>query len=145
MDGVGESRAPGAVIDVIEKHREKKEGQQKRAKPELTEHQRQIGMELLKSADLVDRIDRDYTELGYVRERKNKILLYLVMTSRLMLNPLHAIIISRSSAGKSMLVEVTEQLCPPEDVDVDFLNTILSPEDLTKRIEAQPTVANATT
>ena len=32
-------------------------------------------------------------------------------------NPLHAIIISRSSAGKSMLVEVTEQLCPPEDVE----------------------------
>ena len=74
-------------------------------------------MELLKSSDLVDQIDRDYTELGYVRERKNKLLLYLVMTSRLMHNPLHAIIISRSSAGKSMLVEVTEQLCPPEDVE----------------------------
>ena len=93
------------IIDVIEKHRA------------LTDHQRQIGMELLKSSDLVDQIDRDYTELGYVRERKNKLLLYLVMTSRLMHNPLHAIIISRSSAGKSMLVEVTEQLCPPEDVE----------------------------
>ena len=77
------------IIDVIEKHRA------------LTDHQRQIGMELLKGSDLVDQIDRDYTELGYVRERKNKLLLYLVMTSRLMHNPLHAIIISRSSAGKS--------------------------------------------
>ena len=105
------------IIDVIEKHREKREDEKKRVKPALTDHQRQIGMELLKSSDLVDQIDRDYTELGYVRERKNKLLLYLVMTSRLMHNPLHAIIISRSSAGKSMLVEVTEQLCPPEDVE----------------------------
>ena len=85
------------IIDVIEKHRA------------LTDHQRQIGMELLKSSDLVDQIDHDYTELGYVRERKNKLLLYLVMTSRLMHNPLHAIIISRSSAGKSMLVEVCDR------------------------------------
>ena len=105
------------MLSALFRSRARKATEQKRVKPALTDHQRQIGMELLKSSDLVDQIDRDYTELGYVRERKNKLLLYLVMTSRLMHNPLHAIIISRSSAGKSMLVEVTEQLGPPEDVE----------------------------
>ncbi len=39
------------------------------------------------------------------------------MTSGLMDNPLHGNLISRSGAGKSLLVEITEQLCPPEDVE----------------------------
>ena len=50
---------------------------------------------------LIDKIEDDYTRLGYVRERKNKILLYLVMTSRLMDTPLHSLLISRSGAGRA--------------------------------------------
>jgi DNA primase len=73
-------------------------------------------LRFLSSPQLIDELEVDYTELGYVREQKNKILLYLVMTSRLMDNPLHSIVISRSGAGKSILVEITEQLCPPEDL-----------------------------
>ena len=105
------------IIEVIEKHREKKEEQKKRVKPELTDYQKEIGTRFLSNPNLLDEIDQDYTRLGYVRERKNKILLYLIMTSRLMDNPLHGILISRSGAGKSLLVEVTETLCPPEDVE----------------------------
>jgi hypothetical protein len=105
------------IIEVIEKHREKKEEQKKRVKPELTEHQKDIGTRFLSNPNLIDEIDEDFTRQGYVRERKNKILLYLIMTSRLMDNPLHGILISRSGAGKSLLVEVTETLCPPEDVE----------------------------
>ncbi len=105
------------IIEIIEKHKEKKEKEKKRVKPELTEYQKDIGLRFLQNPDLVDEIEEDYTKLGYVRERKNKILLYLVMTSRLMDNPLHAIIISRSGAGKSLLAEVTEELCPPEDLE----------------------------
>ena len=51
-----------------------------------------------------------------MQERKNKLLLYLVMTSRLTSSPLHAIAISRSGAGKSVLAEITAELCPPEDL-----------------------------
>ena len=87
------------IIEVIEKHKEKKENQKKRVKPQLTEYQKEIGLQFLKNPWLMDEIDRDYTHLGYVRERKNKILLYLIMTSRLMDNPLHSILISRSGAG----------------------------------------------
>jgi hypothetical protein len=105
------------IIEVIERHREKKEEQKKRIKPELTDYQQDIGTRFLRNPNLLDEIDEDYTRLGYVRERKNKILLYLIMTSRLMDNPLHGILISRTGAGKSLLVEVTETLCPPEDVE----------------------------
>jgi len=105
------------IIGVIEKHKAKKGNEKKRIKPELTDYQKDTGLKLLKNPNLFDEIDEDYTRLGYVRERKNKILLYLVMTSRLMENPLHAILISRSGAGKSRLVEITETLCPPEDVE----------------------------
>ena len=59
----------------------------------------EIGLQFQKNPNLTDEIDEDYTHLGYVRERKNKILLYLIMTSRLMDNPLHGILISRSGAG----------------------------------------------
>jgi len=104
------------IIEAIENLREKKTNEQKRTRPELTDSQRDIGMQFLKNPKLIDEIEEDYTRLGYVRERKNKILLYLVMTSRLMDTPLHTILISRSGAGKSMLVEITEQLCPPEEL-----------------------------
>jgi len=104
------------IIDIIEKHREKKAKDNKITKPELTEYQKDTGLRLLKNPNLVDEIDNDISKLGYVRERKNKILLYLVMTSRLMDNPLHSVIISRSSAGKSQLANIIEDLCPPEDL-----------------------------
>jgi len=105
------------IIEVIEKHKEKKEKEKKKTKPVLTEYQKDIGLQFLKNPNIIDEIEKDYEKLGYVRERKNKILLYLVMTSRLMDNPLHAILISRSGAGKSMLSEVTESLCPPEELE----------------------------
>jgi hypothetical protein len=104
------------IIEVIEKHRERKQTDKKKVRPELTDHQKEVGLRFLSSVQMIDELEADYTELGYVRERKNKILLYLVMTSRLMDNPLHSLVISRSGAGKSLLVEITEQLCPPEDL-----------------------------
>ncbi|MHA1410042.1 MAG: hypothetical protein ACTSQY_07025, partial [Candidatus Odinarchaeia archaeon] len=105
------------IIEVIEKHKDKKEKEKKKIKPELTEYQKDIGIRFLQNPHLTDEIEDDYTKLGYVRERKNKILLYLVMTSRLMDNPLHAILISRSGAGKSLLADITESLCPPEELE----------------------------
>jgi len=104
------------IVEVIEKHKEQKANAKKRAKPALTDYQKDIGMRILTNPSLLDEIEADYDELGYVRERKNKLLLYLVMTSRLMESPLHAIAVSRSGAGKSQLAEVTESLCPPEGV-----------------------------
>ena len=105
------------IITVIEKHKEKKTDEKKKIKPKLTDYQKDIGTRFLTNPNLIDEIANDITKLGYVREKKNKILLYLLMTSRLLPNPLHATIISRSGAGKSQLVEIIEQLCPPEELE----------------------------
>ena len=105
------------IIDVIEGYIEKKANEKKKIKPELTDDQKDFGIKFLQTPDLIEEISNDISKLGYVREHKNKVLLYLVMTSRLMDNPLHTLIVSRSGAGKSRLVDIVETLCPPEELE----------------------------
>ena len=105
------------IIEVIENHIEKKANEKKKIKPELTDYQKDVGTKFLQNENLIEELANDITKLGYVREDKNKILLYLIMTSRLLDNPLHSIIISRSGAGKSQLVDIVETLCPPEELE----------------------------
>lgn len=96
------------IIEVIEKYCEKKADEKKKVKPALTEYQKDIGIKFLKNPKLLDEIENDITDLGYVRERKNKILIYLIMTSRADM----AVIFPSSHIGrgsaltlKSMIVE----------------------------------------
>ena len=108
------------IFDYVEKrNRERVEvrEQEEEKKPEkLTEEEKKLGLKFLKSKNMLKEIVRDMSTLGYVGEDRNKLLAYLVATSRKMDNPLAAIIISRSSAGKSKLVDTVEQLIPPEEV-----------------------------
>ncbi len=67
------------------------------------------------SRDLFRRITEDYRALGVVGETENIILSYLVMSSRRMSDPLALMNISNHGAGKSLVAEVTRDLCPPED------------------------------
>jgi DNA primase catalytic core len=83
---------------------------------ELTEEEKKLGMKLLKNRNLAAEVVRDMTTLGYIGEDRNKLLAYLVGTSRKMDDPLAAIIVSRSSAGKSRLVDTVESLMPVEEV-----------------------------
>ena len=83
---------------------------------ELTEEEKKLGLKLLKSRNLFREIVRDMTTMGYIGEDRNKLLAYLVGTSRKMEDPLAAIIVSRSSAGKSRLVDTVQTLMPTEDV-----------------------------
>jgi 5S rRNA maturation endonuclease (ribonuclease M5) len=95
--------------------------------PEMTEPERAEALALLKREDLLEQIGRDVDALGYVGEDTNGRLLYLVSVSRKLEDPLSAIVLSQSGAGKSGLTEVIEKLCPPEDV---VLLTRLTPQSL---------------
>ena len=64
----------------------------------------------------MDRIARDMDAIGYVGEDANKKLGYLIAVSRKLPEPLSAIIISQSGAGKSGLASAIERLVPPEEV-----------------------------
>jgi 5S rRNA maturation endonuclease (ribonuclease M5) len=97
------------------------------AVPAMTEAERADALALLTRPDLLDQVARDIDALGYVGETTNTRLLYLVAVSRKLADPLSAVVLSQSGAGKSGLAEVIEQLTPPEDV---VLLTRLTPQSL---------------
>src|SRR5207247_10350975 len=59
---------------------------------------------------------RDLDKLCLVCERINKLLLYTLMTSRKMTDPLAVQVLSGSGAGKSHLQDAVLSLCPDEDL-----------------------------
>ncbi|MCU0293553.1 MAG: CHC2 zinc finger domain-containing protein [Thermoanaerobaculaceae bacterium] len=93
----------------------------------MSESERAEALALLSRPDLLDQVARDVDALGYVGEETNKRLLYLVAVSRKLQDPLSAIVLSASGAGKSGITEVIERLTPPEDV---VLLTRLTPQSL---------------
>lgn len=71
-------------------------------------------LELLKSDKLFDQIARDIGDIGVAGEEKLVLLLYLIMTSRLLDKPLSAIVQGASASGKSFIIETVAKLMPPE-------------------------------
>jgi DNA primase catalytic core len=74
------------------------------------------GMKLGRQPDLTGEILRDMERLGLVGETVNKLVGYLVMTSRKLADPLALLILSGSGAGKSLVQDTLLQLCPDEDL-----------------------------
>ncbi len=97
------------------------------APPTMTDAERTEALAFLQRRDLLDQVARDIDALGFVGEATNTRLLYLVAISRKLPDPLSAIVLSQSGAGKSGLTEVLERLTPPEDV---VLLTRLTPQSL---------------
>ncbi len=75
------------------------------AAPAISESERAEALAFLRRADLLDQAARDIDSIGYVGEETNKRLLYLVAVSRKLDDPLSAIVLSQSGAGKSGLTE----------------------------------------
>lgn len=82
----------------------------------LNEAEKAEALKLGKHSDLVAEILRDLERLGLVGELTNKLMGYLVMTSRKMDDPLALLILSGSGAGKSLLQDALLRLCPDEDL-----------------------------
>jgi DNA primase catalytic core len=112
---------------LVEAEKASTEEPKEKAKPELTGAERGEALAFLRQKALLDQVAEDIDALGYVGEDTNKRLLYLVAVSRKLEDPLSAVILSQSGAGKSGLTEVIEKLTPPEDVV--FL-TRLTPQSL---------------
>jgi hypothetical protein len=82
----------------------------------FSEEDRAEGLKLGRTEDLIGEIARDIEQLGMVGERANKLVAYLVMTSRKLPEPLALLILSGSGAGKSHLQDSVLELCPEEDI-----------------------------
>ena len=82
---------------------------------ELSRADEQKALEFLMKQDLTGSIIADIAALGYAGQDRNKLLLYMIATSRKMENPLACIVTGESSAGKTHLAESIIKLIPPEE------------------------------
>src|SRR5262249_38330604 len=69
----------------------------------MTEEERNEALALLKDPDLLERTRQNITTMGIVGEDDNKVLVYLIGTSRKMKDPLGATVKASSSSGKNNL------------------------------------------
>ncbi|RNC79870.1 MAG: hypothetical protein ED557_12120 [Balneola sp.] len=70
----------------------------------------------LKSPKLMERTQELLGQTGIVGEEINRLLLWLVMSSRKTARPLHAVSLAASGIGKTHLQQTLAGLLPPEDV-----------------------------
>jgi len=81
----------------------------------LDDEQTRTALDLLKSPDLLARIQNDFTRCGVVGEATNKLVGYLAVISRKLDNPLAVTIQSTSAAGKSALMDAVLAFIPEEE------------------------------
>ena len=104
------------LIEQLEAYVQKRQAEGASTVTLITDADKTEGMKLGRQPDLAGEILRDMERLGLVGEATNKLIGYLVMTSRRMPDPLALLILSGSGAGKSLLQDTLLQLCPDEDL-----------------------------
>jgi len=87
---------------------------QKKKQRELTELRKQKAIEFLKGENLLQKTNDLIGKTGMVGEENNRLLMYLVFTSRLREQPLHIISLGASGTGKTYLQEKISELIPEE-------------------------------
>lgn len=102
----------------------------KREEKKLSEDEQAEALALLQSPDLMERFLNAVNDLGCVGEEENKVFLYGLCTSRMLENPIGAIVKGKSSAGKNFIVSSVLQFFPEEDV---VLCTTITPKALYHR------------
>jgi DNA primase catalytic core len=83
---------------------------------EMSEDEKQAAQNFLKSKALGKRTLELIQQSGLIGEEKNGLLLYFLYTSRLMDEPLHAIIFGKSGSGKTYLQTKISECLPEESV-----------------------------
>ena len=82
--------------------------------PAMSDAEKTEALATLKSKDLLKRIVEDFDAIGYIGERINKLIVYIATISRLLLDPLAILILSRPSAGKTGLQNAACKFVSPE-------------------------------
>jgi DNA primase len=111
-------RALAELTEQIESYRLSKIESQKEQKPQqrqLTQQRYRNAVNYLKSPNLLQRNNEDIGKTGMVGEADNRLLMYLVFTSRLREQPLHIISLGASGTGKTYLQEKISELIPEQD------------------------------
>ncbi len=91
--------------------------------PELNRAQEKAAIRFLKSKDLLKKTNELIGQSGVIGEETNRLLMFLIFTSRKSANPLHCISLGSSGAGKTHLQSKVAELIPPHEI-IDM--TVLS-------------------
>lgn len=83
-------------------------------KRKLTEKQKQDAITFLKATNLLQKTNELIGLTGLVGEENNRLLMYLIFTSRLREQPLHIISLGASGTGKTYLQEKISELIPED-------------------------------
>ncbi len=109
----------GSLVNLLEEYRIKEINALKEnsntKKKELTTEEIEEATTLLKSTNLLEKVNDLIGKSGVIGEESNRLLMYIIFTSRLMSNPLHIISMGASGTGKSHLQESVAELIPEED------------------------------
>jgi len=119
---VGTSVVTAALLDLtdlLEQYRlegiEKKAQEQTEQRKMLTPEEIKQAKLYLSSPNLMERTGQDIGRAGVIGEETNRLLMYLIFTSRKRETPLHIISLGASGIGKTHLQEKVGQLIPDED------------------------------
>jgi len=107
-----------ALTSELESYRAKRmESLQPRAEErlQLSPVQRQAAINYLKQANLLERTGEDIGRSGIIGEETNRLIAWLVYSSRKLSVPLHLMFLGSSGSGKTYLQERVSELIPPED------------------------------
>ncbi|MFO7657418.1 MAG: CHC2 zinc finger domain-containing protein [Bacteroidales bacterium] len=110
--------AVAELTEQIEQYRLSKIESLKEQKPkqrQLTEQRQRKAINYLKAPKLMERTNSDIGKTGMIGEENNRLLMYLVFTSRLREQPLHIISLGSSGTGKTYLQEKISELIPEQD------------------------------
>lgn len=104
------------LVDNLEKYRlQQLETTTKIAPLELTKEQEKQAIQYLQQKNLMQTTMKDIGSYGVIGEETNRLLMYLVFTSRKLQNPLHIITLGASGTGKTHLQEKVAELIPDAD------------------------------
>ena len=81
----------------------------------LEKKERRSAMDFLKAKHLLRNTNRYIGQSGVIGEETNRLLMYLIFTSRKMENPLHCVSFGSSGSGKTDLQSKVADLIPDED------------------------------
>ena len=118
---VGTSVVTAALLDLtdlLEQYRLgeiEKQAQETEQRKMLTPDEIKAAKLYLSSPNLIQRTSEDIGKAGVIGEETNRLLMYLIFTSRKRENPLHIISLGASGIGKTHLQEKVGQLIPEED------------------------------
>ncbi len=107
-----------SLTEELENYRLEQREEQNGNKPktvELTKMEVKQAETLLKTKDLLDHTNNLIGKSGVIGEENNRLLMYIIFTSRKMSNPLHIISMGASGTGKSHLQETVAELIPEEE------------------------------